>query len=106
VLICSCLSKVELAPFRTIQVWPNDQRTCADRLLMRQTACARRFLPAMIRRRHPWEGAYARHETTGVRHAARRRGGGMAARGKGAAAGNARWSGFCAARRLPTQSTS
>ena len=24
---------------------------------MRQTACARRLLPAMIRQRHPWEGA-------------------------------------------------
>ena len=34
------------------------------RLLMRQTACARRFLPAMIGG-GTWEGAHARHEATG-----------------------------------------
>ena len=71
--------------FRTIQARPKDQRSCADRLLMRQTACARRFLPAMIGG-GTWEGAHARHEAAGVRHAARRRGGGVAARGARAAA--------------------
>ena len=33
---------------------------------MRQTACARRFLPAMIGG-GTWEGAHARHEAAGVR---------------------------------------
>ena len=55
---------------------------------MRQTACARRFLPAMIGG-GTWEGAHARHEATGVRQPARRRGGGVAARGARAAAGDA-----------------
>ena len=41
---------------------------------MRQTACARRFLPAMIGG-GTWEGAHARHEAAGVRQPARRRGG-------------------------------
>ena len=62
---------------------------------MRQTACAWRFLPAMIGG-GTWEGAYARHEEAArVRHACRRRGGGVAADGAGAA-GRAR-----AARRRP-----
>ena len=39
---------------------------------MRQTACARRFLPAMIGG-GTWEGAHARHEAAGVRQPARRR---------------------------------
>ena len=65
------------------------------RLLMRQTACARRFLPAMIGG-GTWEGAHARHEAAGVRQPARRRGGGVAARGASAAR-RCRWSGFFAA---------
>jgi hypothetical protein len=36
-----------------------------------------------------WEGAHARHEATGVRHTARRRGGCLAAFGTCAAAGDA-----------------
>jgi hypothetical protein len=48
--------------------------------LLRQTACARRFLPAMIGS-GTWEGAHARHEAAGVRRPARRSGGGVAARG-------------------------
>ena len=55
---------------------------------MRQTACARRFLPAMIGG-GTWEGAHARHEAAGVRQPARRRGGGVAARGARAAGGDA-----------------
>ena len=74
--------------FRTIQVRPKDRRPRAARLLMRQTACARRFLPAMIGG-GTWEGAHARHEAAGVRQPARRRGGGVAARGARAAAGDA-----------------
>ena len=54
--ICSCLSKIGLAPIRTIQARPKDRRSCADRLLMRQTACAWRFLAAMIGG-GTWEGA-------------------------------------------------
>jgi putative ABC transport system substrate-binding protein len=42
--------------FTTIQVRPKDLRTCAVRLLMRQTACAWRFLPAIIGG-GTWEGA-------------------------------------------------
>ena len=42
---------------------------------MRQTACARR-LPTDMIGGGTWEGAHARHEATGVRHPARRRGGG------------------------------
>ena len=49
---------------------------------MRQTACARRFLPAMIGG-GTWEGAHARHEAAGVRQPARRRGGRVAARRRG-----------------------
>ena len=41
---------------------------------MRQTACARRFQPAMIGG-GTWEGANARHAAAGVHSAARRRGG-------------------------------
>ena len=55
---------------------------------MRQTACARRFLPAMIGG-GTWEGAHARHEAARVRQPVRRRGGSMASRGEGAAAGDA-----------------
>ena len=66
--------------FRTIQARPKDQRSCADRLLMRQTACAWRFLPAMIGG-GTWEGAHARHEAAGVRQPVRRCGGRVAARG-------------------------
>ena len=42
--------------FRTIQARPKDQRSCADRLLMRQTGAPRGFLPAMIAS-GTWEGA-------------------------------------------------
>ena len=56
------------------------------RLLMRQTACARRLLPAMIGG-GTWEGAHARHEATGVRQRARRRGRRLADRGASAAGG-------------------
>ena len=38
---------------------------------MRQTACTRRFLPAMIGG-GTWEGAHARHEAAGVRQPVRR----------------------------------
>ena len=60
---------------------------------MRQTACARRFLPAMIGG-GTWEGAHARHEAARVHHAARRRGGGVAARGARAAVGKLPTIGF------------
>jgi len=50
------------------------------RLLMRQTTCARRSLAGMIVG-DIWEGAHAWHEAARVHHAARRRGGGVAARG-------------------------
>ena len=82
--------------FRTIQARPKDQRSCADRLLMRQTACAWRFLPAMIGG-GTWEGAHARHEAAGVHHPARRCGGGVAARGARAAEGNLPTIGFLGA---------
>ena len=39
---------VKSLEFRTIQVCPKDRLTCTVRLLMRQTACARRFLAGMI----------------------------------------------------------
>ena len=55
---------------------------------MRQTACTRRFLPAMIGG-GTWEGAHARHEAAGVRRPVRRRGR-VAARGACTAAVNAR----------------
>src|SRR4051794_2748413 len=49
------------------------------RLLMRQTACARRFLAAMIGGGHLGGSPYARHEAAGVRQPVRRRGRGVAA---------------------------
>ena len=52
--ICSCFSKIGLAPIQNNS--GPAPRSCADRLLMRQTACARRFLPAMIGG-GTWEGA-------------------------------------------------
>ena len=58
-------------------------------VLMRQTACSPQFLPAMMSG-GTWEGAHARHEAAGVRIAARRRCGGVAALGTGAAAGDRR----------------
>jgi hypothetical protein len=43
----------ELRPrFRTIQVCPKDLRTCAVRLLMRQTACAWRLTTCYDSQRH------------------------------------------------------
>ena len=51
---------------------------------MRQTACAWRFLPAMIGG-GTWEGAHARHEAAGVRQPVRRCGRRVAARGARAA---------------------
>jgi hypothetical protein len=51
---------------------------------MRQTACARRFLPAMIGG-GTWEGAHARHEATGVCQPVRRRSGYVAIGGARAA---------------------
>src|SRR6476646_7364056 len=49
-------SRGEKPRFRTIQPRPEDLRTCAVRLLMRQTACAWRLLPAIIGG-GTWEGA-------------------------------------------------
>ena len=69
-----CSQTTAVPKFITFQVCPKDQRSCADRLLMRQTACARRFLPAIIDG-GTWEGAHARHEATRVRQPVRRRGG-------------------------------
>ena len=63
---------------------PRTRRRSAGKLLMRQTACARRFLAAMIGG-GTWEGAHARHEAAGVRQPAWRRGGDVAGRGAGAA---------------------
>src|SRR5207342_376273 len=51
-----CARRWQTLAFRTIQARPKDLRTCADRLLMRQTACARPFLPAIIGG-GTWEGA-------------------------------------------------
>ena len=80
-----------LAPnlrFRTIQVYPKDRRS-PGRLLMRQTASARRFQLLMIGGGTS-EGAHARHEAARAHHAAGRRDNAVAARGARAAAQGAR----------------
>src|SRR6476646_12278410 len=59
------------------------------RLLMRQTACAPAVLAGKISARHLGGSPHARHEAARVHHAARWRGGRVAARGARAAADDA-----------------
>ena len=51
-----CRVRQPLSILERFRVRPMDLRSCADRILMRQTACAWRFLPAMIGG-GIWEGA-------------------------------------------------
>jgi hypothetical protein len=80
--------------FRTIQVYPKDVGML-PRQPKRAVSCASGFR----------RGAYALRHKAPIHRAARRRGGGVAARG-GRNIRRCRWSGFFVVHRLPMQATS